>query len=240
MTTFPSHASRAGRWVRHGRNVVILLDDDPSSRRAASDEEMAAWIQETESSAVDVAWVQRSLNQAMGSGLTVDGILGPRTSAAITAFQRREGLTADAVVNPATVAAMQRATVAAHPSAVPAGTYPATPPPDVGVFDNKPCAAWLIPYLQWARDRGWRGVLNSGWRDPVKSEGICMDMCGAPSCPGRCAGRLSNHSGSVKPKGAVDVSEYTHFAQLMASCPYSPRIFNDLPNDRVHFSATGH
>ena len=46
--------------------------------------------------------------------------------------------------------------------------------------------------------------------------------------------------GRVKPAGAIDVTHYEEFGRLMQSCPYEPRIFNDLPADRVHFSATGH
>lgn len=110
----------------------------------------------------------------------------------------------------------------------------------VGTFDGRPVANWLLPYLEWARAEGWDGTLNSGWRDPNYSERLCYNMCGRPSCPGRCAGKASNHSGSVKPRGAVDVSYYYEFGQLMKRCPYSPRIFNALgARDPVHFSASG-
>lgn len=110
----------------------------------------------------------------------------------------------------------------------------------VSRFDGVPCANWLIPYLSFAREHGWQGRLQSGFRDPAFSEHLCQQMCGAPSCPGRCAGRTSNHSGSVKPKGAIDVSDFHRFGALMTKCPLSPRIFNDLPIDPVHYSATGH
>jgi hypothetical protein len=114
------------------------------------------------------------------------------------------------------------------------------PRPGVSTYDGRPCAAWLRPYLVWAKEQGWQGTLVSGWRDPVYSEQLCYRMCGAPSCPGRCAGRASNHSGSEKPKGALDVSDYTRFGQLMQRCPHQPRIFNALgPADPVHFSASG-
>jgi peptidoglycan hydrolase-like protein with peptidoglycan-binding domain len=110
----------------------------------------------------------------------------------------------------------------------------------VATFDGKPVAAWLKPYLVWARNNGWQGTLNSGWRDPAYSEQLCRNMCGAPSCPGRCAGRTSNHAGSVKPAGAVDVSDYARFGALMRRCPLQPRIFNALgARDPVHFSVTG-
>ena len=69
----------------------------------------------------------------------------------------------------------------------------------VATFDGRPVAAWMQPYLVWARNNGWKGTLNSGWRDPAHSEELCLQMCGRPSCPGKCAGRSSNHAGSVKP-----------------------------------------
>ncbi|HEX8745117.1 MAG TPA: hypothetical protein VF712_18475 [Thermoleophilaceae bacterium] len=110
----------------------------------------------------------------------------------------------------------------------------------VATFDGKRVAAWLVPYLEWAREHGWKGQLVSGWRDPVRSEQLCREICGQPSCPGRCAGRSSNHSGSTKPQGAIDVSRFVEFGQLMRRCPHNPRIFNALgARDPVHFSATG-
>jgi hypothetical protein len=116
----------------------------------------------------------------------------------------------------------------------------AAPRNGVAMFDGRPVAAWLKPYLDWARQNGWKGTLNSGFRDPAYSEKLCISMCGAPSCPGRCAGRASNHAGSSNPAGAVDVSDYVTFGQLMRRCPYSPKIFNALgAQDPVHFSASG-
>jgi hypothetical protein len=110
----------------------------------------------------------------------------------------------------------------------------------VATFDGRPVANWLRPYLEFARKNGWKGTLNSGFRDPAESEAICFHKYNQPSCPGVCAGRASNHSGKTKPKGALDVSDFARFGQLMQSCPLQPRIFNALPSDPVHFSATGH
>jgi hypothetical protein len=93
------------------------------------------------------------------------------------------------------------------------------PPGGVTTFDGRPVAAWMKPYLDFAREKGWKGTLTSGFRDPARSEQLCLQMCGAPSCPGRCAGRASNHSGSTKPRGALDVSDFARFGQLMRSCP---------------------
>jgi hypothetical protein len=104
-----------------------------------------------------------------------------------------------------------------------------------------------------ARSRGWlehdervttycveKGGLKSGYRTPEESEQLCFGICGHPRCSGTCAGRTSNHSGRVKPNGAIDVTDQVRFGELMKHCPLSPRIFNDLPSDRFHFSRTGH
>lgn len=110
----------------------------------------------------------------------------------------------------------------------------------VTTFDGKPVAKWLKPYLIWARDHGWKGTLASGYRTPAYSEHLCYQICGMPSCPGLCAGRSSKHTKHVKPDGALDVTDYLNFARIIRGCPLSPRIFNALPKDLVHFSATGH
>lgn len=108
------------------------------------------------------------------------------------------------------------------------------------LVDGRPVANWMKPYLDFARRNGWQGTLISGFRDPAHSEQLCFQICGAASCPGRCAGRKSNHSGNKKPKGAMDVSDFKRFGELMKSCPLEPRIFNALgADDPNHFSATG-
>jgi peptidoglycan hydrolase-like protein with peptidoglycan-binding domain len=109
----------------------------------------------------------------------------------------------------------------------------------VSMFGTKQVASWLVPYLEYARAHGWQGQVTSGYRSPEYSEHLCYAMCRAPRCPGKCAGRTSNHSGRVMPHGAIDVTDYARFAEIMRQCPLQPRIFNNLPADRVHFSATG-
>jgi hypothetical protein len=113
--------------------------------------------------------------------------------------------------------------------------------PGVATFDGRKVATWLKPYLDFARENGWTGTITSGYRTPEESEDLCIEQCGQPSCPGKCAGRTSNHSGKTQPKGAVDVSDIARFARLMERCPLEPRIFNDLGDaDPEHFSTTGH
>jgi peptidoglycan hydrolase-like protein with peptidoglycan-binding domain len=53
-----------------------------------------------------IRWVQRSLNQILGTRLTVDGISGPQTRSAIRSFQQQGGLTVDGQVGPQTESAL--------------------------------------------------------------------------------------------------------------------------------------
>ena len=62
-----------------------------------------------------VNWVQQSLNQVAAAGLTVDGIYGPKSTAAVKAFQTSKGLTADGIVGPLTEAALMQAGAPAPP-----------------------------------------------------------------------------------------------------------------------------
>jgi hypothetical protein len=109
----------------------------------------------------------------------------------------------------------------------------------VTTYDGVPVAAVAVRYLDWARAHGWQGHLVSGWRDPKYSQSLCYRICGAPRCPGKCAGTSSNHVGTDLHRFAVDVSDYVTFRRVIANCPYEPRIFNNLPVDPVHFSPNG-
>lgn len=96
-----------------------------------------------------------------------------------------------------------------------------------------------INWLQKSVDKGWDGALSSGYRTPAYSESLCWAMCGAPSCPGTCAGRSSNHSQTGPPNwGAIDVLSYSKFGRIQKEIG-SP-LHNSLgPQDPVHFSYTG-
>lgn len=56
-----------------------------------------------------VKTLQNMLNAVQGSNLTVDGIFGSGTKAAVQKFQRNHGLTADGICGPKTWAALQKA-----------------------------------------------------------------------------------------------------------------------------------
>jgi hypothetical protein len=113
-------------------------------------------------------------------------------------------------------------------------------------FDGHQVPAWIAAILQAARTSGmWTGYVISGYRSPEYSEHLCIVMCGAPSCPGRCAGRSTNHScppsgRGVKYEGAVDVSNPEG---LRAYCrAHDEPLRGDgevLPADLNHFSYVG-
>lgn len=111
----------------------------------------------------------------------------------------------------------------------------------VGVvnYNGKPVAAWIAAYFPRLRQSGWDGCITSGYRDPKYSEQLCYDKCGAPSCPGVCAGKTSNHSGRIFPAGAIDVCSPSSFQAALDKHPEVP-LKNDLPSDLVHFSFSGH
>jgi hypothetical protein len=113
-------------------------------------------------------------------------------------------------------------------------------------FDGHQVPAWIARILQAARDAGvWDGYVISGVRSPEYSEHLCLIMCGAPTCPGRCGGRYSNHacppSGKgVEFEGAVDVTDPAGLRSYCSSHGLPLRGGGEvLPADLNHFSHAG-
>lgn len=122
---------------------------------------------------------------------------------------------------------------------------------ELGMWDGRQVAGWMVGtrpgpdgkavnWLLRIKQTGhWAGQINSGFRDPAYSESLCYAMCGAPSCPGRCAGRSSNHSQTGPPNwGAIDVVDPAGFAAGAAEV--GAPFHNHLPIDPVHYSYTGY
>lgn len=104
-------------------------------------------------------------------------------------------------------------------------------------FEGVTVDAAFISWLRKARKAGWVGTVVSGYRTPAYSESLCYQMCGSPSCPGRCAGRSSRHA-QKDGNGAVDVSDYTNFGFIMKKL--GAPFYNALgAADPVHFSRFG-
>jgi len=57
----------------------------------------------------DVKWLQQSLNTLIDAGLTIDGVYGPLTQAAVVRFQQHNGLVADGWAGAVTEAAIDNA-----------------------------------------------------------------------------------------------------------------------------------
>lgn len=106
-------------------------------------------------------------------------------------------------------------------------------------IDGRQVANWIAANVLKVRAAGrWKGTVVSGYRSPAYSRSLCYSMCGAPSCPGRCAGEASNHSGDSFPRGAVDVTDYWTFG---AECRrLGLPLTNHLPSDPVHYSNSGY
>jgi hypothetical protein len=115
--------------------------------------------------------------------------------------------------------------------------------PDHGLvdMDGHKVAAWIAAHLMEARRLGyWHGYVISGWRSKSYSRSLCEAMCGAPSCPGRCAGEATNHVGIEEPEGAVDLSDPEGFQRYCRDHGYPLHGNGEiLPADRPHFSRLG-
>jgi peptidoglycan hydrolase-like protein with peptidoglycan-binding domain len=78
---------------------------------------------------LSVTWLQQALNTLMNAGLTTDGVYGPATQAAVSAFQTANKLTADGWAGVATSAAIHAALAKASPAPASPAATPVTPAP---------------------------------------------------------------------------------------------------------------
>ena len=122
------------------------------------------------------------------------------------------------------------------PDPVPSGMV--TPDRSWNPYDKVVCG-WMVPWIDKIDAAGWGGTIVSGVRTPEYSVQLCYGICGAPACPGLCAGVNSNHNATTcaYPQGALDVSDYWNFAA--AAQRVGAPLRNNLPSDRVHFSVSG-
>lgn len=123
-------------------------------------------------------------------------------------------------------------------------------PPDGLVTPTKPWnpynrtgPGWMIPWFDKVWNSGTHFEIVSWYRTPEYSESLCQNMCGAPTCPGTCAGRNTNHAcpptnTGVKYEGAADVSNY--YAVRAALDRFGAPLTNHLPRDPVHVSHSGY
>lgn len=113
-------------------------------------------------------------------------------------------------------------------------------------FDGHELPKWMAEINQEARDAGyWNGYAFSGRRSKEYSQELCENMCGAPTCPGKCAGIYTNHAGpptwmGVKYEGAEDVSDPEGLIRFCRAKNKPLRGAGEvLPDDRPHCSHEG-
>jgi hypothetical protein len=104
-------------------------------------------------------------------------------------------------------------------------------PSGVAKFDGKEVAAWIKPALEYARQQGWKGTVNSGFRSLADQTRIYNSGVRPAAKPG-----TSNHEGADYPRGAVDVSDAQQLSRILANSPWRKRLQWAGAKDPVHFS----
>ena len=86
-------------FVKSSEGVVKVVFAPQEARRGVVDRGSRDYIR----------WVQRSLNQLLGTRLDVDGVMGRRTHNVIRSFQRQVGIGVDGIIGPQTEDALIKA-----------------------------------------------------------------------------------------------------------------------------------
>lgn len=106
-----------------------------------------------------------------------------------------------------------------------------TAPKGTVMFEGKRVAAWIAPALKYARARGWKGVVASGFRTFAEQTRIYNSGVRPAARPG-----FSNHEGSDFPRGAVDVTDAATLSRILQNSPYGSQLKWAGAKDPVHFS----
>jgi hypothetical protein len=101
----------------------------------------------------------------------------------------------------------------------------------LGTFDGKPVALWIIPILKYARNKGWNGHVDSGYRSYADQVRVCATGVKPCATPG-----TSNHQGTVFPSGAVDVSDAPQLSAILLASPFRNELVWAGAKDPPHFS----
>lgn len=104
-------------------------------------------------------------------------------------------------------------------------------PKGVGHFEGTAVAAWIAPILEYARERGWKGSVTSGYRSFAEQKAIYDRGTRPAAKPG-----TSNHEFTAFPGGAVDVSNAEQLSQILQGSKYAHMLVWAGSKDPVHFS----
>lgn len=140
----------------------------------------------------DIRWIQRALNRLLDAALVVDGLFGPRSRAALAAWQARVGLPATGEPDPETVDGLRLAFEALldAPDPLP-GRFPAD-----GRVDARDEVRWLQAALNRAIDAGLvvDGLMGRNTRNAVRDlqrdAGLAVDGVPGPITLGALRARV--------------------------------------------------
>lgn len=124
----------------------------------------------------------------------------------------------------------------AQPAQAPQGGFDPKAFHGTADFDGKKVAAWIAPILSYARQQGWKGSVNSGFRSDAEQKRIYDSGVRPAAVPKAYGGGGSNHEGRVYPLGAIDVSEARQLARIIRRSPYARYLKYAGGKDPVHFS----
>jgi len=128
--------------------------------------------------------------------------------------------------------------------ATPSEPKAATPEPDdggtskggVANFDGKPVAAWIKPLLEYARERGWKGSVTSGYRSDADQTRIYRSGVRPAAKPKALGGGGSKHSETGFLKGAIDVTDARTLDKILKA--KNSRLKAAGAKDPPHFSVS--
>lgn len=101
-------------------------------------------------------------------------------------------------------------------------------------FDGKKVAAWMVPILQYARERGWKGTITSGYRSDAEQVRIYNSGVRPAAKPKALGGSGSKHSETGFLEGAIDVTDPQTLDRILRK--KNSRLKFAGAKDPVHFS----
>lgn len=106
-------------------------------------------------------------------------------------------------------------------------------PSGLTTFDGQPVCKWVAEELEWAREHGWTGRMESGYRSEQHQREVCATGVKPCATPG-----TSNHEGTSYPKCAADVTEPEQLDAVLSKKPFRRlKWTGPQAEDPVHFSS---
>lgn len=136
------------------------------------------------------------------------------------------------------------------PSATGSSPNPVTTSPDataptrtsggytVGNFEGTKVAAWMVPALQYARQKGWKGHLTSG----LRSTDLQRTLYARYQAGGAIAAKPGQSNHEIQNGGAFDATDAQQLYEILKSFNGKRPIYAPTVGlrDSVHFSLNGH